>query len=68
MVRPHPIFWRVLMGAFCLYGMYMTYLLLLDVDEARQALKYFDSGLGEQLAEVSYADDCRLYTPENPDS
>ncbi len=33
MIRPHPIFWRVLLGVFSLYGMFMTYLLLLPLEE-----------------------------------
>lgn len=31
-------------------------------------MKYFDSDLGVELEEVTYADDCRIFTPENPDS
>ena len=28
--------------------------------------KFFDSSLGKPLPEKSYAEDCRIYTPENP--
>ena len=28
-------------------------------------MKFFDSSLGVPLPEKSYADDCRIYTPEN---
>ena len=68
MVRPHPIFWRLVLAIFFAYSMGMTYLLLLPKDEARQALTYVDAGLGKPLEEVLYAEDCRIYTPENPES
>lgn len=31
MIRPHPIFWRCILGLFTLYGMFMTYVFLLPV-------------------------------------
>ena len=68
MIRPHPIFWRAILGLFTLYGMFMTYLFLLPVDEARNTLKYFDPKLGRPLPEMSYAEDCRIFTPENTES
>jgi phosphatidylserine synthase 2 len=68
MVRPHPIFWRVWLGLFSLYAMGCTYLFFLPVDEVRETLTFFDPALGVPLPERSYAEDCRLYTPENPDS
>jgi len=33
MIRPHPIFWRIILGLFSLYGMFMTYLFLLPLSE-----------------------------------
>lgn len=68
MVRPHPIFWRLILGCMVAYAMFLTYMLLLPLDQARATLKYFDDRLGKPLPEVSYADDCRIYTPENPNS
>lgn len=35
------------------------------MNEARKLFKFFDPKLGESLPEKSYADDCRIYTPEN---
>ena len=67
-VRPHPIFWRVVLGLFSLYAMFITYLFLLPIDEVRETLKFFDPNLGVPLGEMSYAEDCRVWTPENPDS
>ena len=68
MTRPHVIVWRAVMACFIMYAMFMTYLLLLPVDQARQTLRIFDDGLGKPLPERSYADDCRLYTPDHPTS
>ena len=68
MNRPHPVFWRVIQGASCLYLLFVMFILFLDLDTARQVLKYIDSRLGVPLPEKSYAVDCRLYTPEDPHS
>ena len=46
--------------------MFITYLLLLSPDKARQTLRIFDDNLGVQLPERSYGDDCRVFTPEHP--
>lgn len=67
-VRPHPIVWRVLTGMFILYEMLLVFLLFLRTDDARAFMKFFDPELGEELPETSYASDCRIYTPENPES
>ncbi|KAJ0398381.1 hypothetical protein ATCC90586_000718 [Pythium insidiosum] len=67
-IRPHPMVWRVLTGAFILYEMLLIVLLFLRTPDARAFLKIFDPKLGVELPEVSYASDCRLYTPENPES
>ena len=44
----------------------MTFILLLPRDEARNVFKIFHPSFGNQLPERGYADDCRVYTPENP--
>ncbi|TMW56472.1 hypothetical protein Poli38472_006482 [Pythium oligandrum] len=67
-IRPHPIVWRFLTGAFILYEMLLILLLFLRTSDARQFMTIFDPKLGVQLPERSYASDCRLYTPENPES
>ena len=66
MTRPHVVFWRGLMAVFILYALFMTYLLLLPVDQARQTFRIFDDNLGQNLPERSYGEDCRLFTPEHP--
>lgn len=65
-IRPHPIFWRVILALFSLYGAMMTYLFLLPLDQVQNQLKYFDQNLGKSLPQILYATDCRLYTPDNP--
>ena len=47
MTRPHPLFWRALLAVFTLYAMFITYLFLLPLDEARTTLKIFDQDLGK---------------------
>ena len=66
--RPHPVFWRVILGMMVTYTTFMTFLLLLPVDNARFMFKLFHPSMGNPLPERSYADDCRVYTPENPES
>lgn len=36
-------------------------------EDARQVLRYYDPELGKPLPERTYAEDCRVYTPEHPD-
>jgi phosphatidylserine synthase 2 len=48
-IRPHPIFWRVILALFSLYGAMMTYLFLLPLDQVQNQLKYFDQNLGKSL-------------------
>ncbi|KAG7400891.1 Phosphatidylserine synthase 2 [Phytophthora boehmeriae] len=67
-LRPHPVMWRLLTGLFILYEMLLIVLLFLRTDDARQFMKVFDSSLGKELPETSYASDCRIYTPENEES
>ncbi len=64
--RPHPVFWRVLLGLLSIYNLFMVYLLFQPLKEGRKIFKFFDPKLGEPLPEKSYAEDCRIYTPENP--
>jgi len=68
MTRPHPLFWRALLAAFALYGFFMTYIFLLPADQARKAFRIFDDSLGVPLDERSYGEDCRFYTPDDPNS
>lgn len=68
MNRPHPMFWRFWLALQIVYAFCLTFVFMLPKDEARQALKFFDEKLGQELPEIGYADDCRLFTPENKES
>ncbi|KAL7279822.1 hypothetical protein ACG7TL_006229 [Trametes sanguinea] len=63
-VRPHPAFWRVVLGINLLYELAMVFLLFQDLDSARSMMKYLDPNLGRPLPEKSYAENCDL-TLEN---
>jgi len=67
LTRPHPFLWRVALGANLLYAFFLVYLNIVPLDLARSTMRIFDAKLGVPLAERSYAEDCRLFTPENPD-
>ena len=64
--RPIPSFWRILLGILLCYSIFMTFILILPVDMARNMFKLFHPSFGNKLGERGYADDCRVYTPENP--
>jgi len=56
------------MGLAVLYLIFLVFLLFQTVDDVRYWLHFMDPKLGKPLPERSYAEDCRIYTPENPDS
>jgi len=51
-----------------LYTLFLVYLFYQPIDSARKIFKFVDEELGEPLPEKGYADDCRVFTPENPHS
>jgi len=59
-IRPHPAFWRVILGVNLLYELALVFLLFQDLDTARHMMTYIDSSLGVALPEKSYAEDCSL--------
>ena len=56
------------MGLMCTYSVFMTFVLVLPIEQARYVFKIFHPSQGNPLAERSYADDCRVFTPEHPES
>jgi len=66
--RPHPLVWRVVTGLGVLYLLFLVFLLFQNVDSARMIMSFIDPKLGKPLPERSYAEDCRIYTPEKPSS
>ncbi|EFA78652.1 phosphatidylserine synthase [Heterostelium album PN500] len=67
-VRPHPAFWRVVMGMGVIYLCGLVFLLFQTADDARLIMKHIDPKLGVKLPERSYAENCDLYTPDHPES
>lgn len=62
-IRPHPSFWRIILGVNLLYELALVFLLFQDLNTARQMMTYIDSSLGVPLPEKNYAEDCDL-TPK----
>ncbi|KAI5123136.1 hypothetical protein M0805_000839 [Coniferiporia weirii] len=63
-IRPHPSFWRIVLGINLLYELALVFLLFQDLSTARQMMKYIDPNLGVALPEKSYAENCE-FTPRN---
>lgn len=59
-IRPHPAFWRIILGINLLYELALVFLLFQDLGTARIMLTYIDPSLGIQLPEKSYAEDCAV--------
>jgi len=59
-IRPHPAFWRIVLGINLLYELGMVFLLFQDLSSARQMMTFLDPSLGVPLIERSYAEDCTL--------
>eukprot|EP01117_Protostelium_nocturnum_P013513 TRINITY_DN5047_c0_g1_i3.p1 TRINITY_DN5047_c0_g1~~TRINITY_DN5047_c0_g1_i3.p1 ORF type:complete len:412 (+),score=101.41 TRINITY_DN5047_c0_g1_i3:507-1742(+) len=66
--RPHPIFWRVIQGLGVLYCCLLVFLLFQNVGDTLKLLKHLDPTLGVPLPERSYAENCAVYTPNDPES
>lgn len=66
MVRPHPAVWRALIGVNLLYCSLVIFLMFQDIPTIRGYLAALDPKLKNNLPERSYADDCRLTTPQEP--
>jgi phosphatidylserine synthase 2 len=63
-IRPHPAFWRVVLGINVLYELALVFLLFQDLRTARFMMTYLDPKLGVPLPEKNYAEDCS-FTPRN---
>ncbi|OBZ68638.1 Phosphatidylserine synthase 2 [Grifola frondosa] len=59
-IRPHPAFWRVVLGINVLYELALVFLLFQDLDSARTMMKYLDPNLGKPLPERNYAENCEF--------
>ncbi|KAJ7464727.1 phosphatidylserine synthase 2 [Mycena galericulata] len=59
-IRPHPAFWRAVLGVNLLYELALVFLLFQDLASARRFMLLLDPKLGVPLPEKGYADDCSL--------
>ena len=59
-IRPHPVFWRLILGVNLLYELALVFLLFQDLKTARHMMTYIDSNLGVPIFEKDYAKDCTL--------
>lgn len=68
-VRPFPLFWRFFQAAAFAYAINVLLWLCFSKENLQFILqKVYDNELGKPLGEKSYAEDCRIFTPENPTS
>jgi len=69
MQRPHYSFWRMILGISICYCCTIIFILFQTKEDLNFFFKtFFDQKLGKPLPEKSYAEDCRLYTPDHPTS
>ena len=74
MFLPHPskkrgfsLFWRIIQAATFAYAINILLWLCFSKENLQYVLnRIYDNTLGKPLPEKSYAEDCRIYTPENP--
>ncbi|THH10295.1 hypothetical protein EW146_g8420 [Bondarzewia mesenterica] len=59
-IRPHPAFWRIVLGVNLLYELALVFLLFQDLGSARTMMTYLDPNLGKALPEKSYGENCAL--------
>jgi phosphatidylserine synthase 2 len=63
-IRPHPAFWRAVLGTNLLYELALVFLLFQDLHSARRMMTLLDPSLNIPLPEKSYAESCEL-NPQN---
>src|ERR1700722_17961060 len=63
-IRPHPAFWRVVLGINLLYELTMVFLLFQDLESARRMMALVDPSLGVPSYGRNHATACE-FTPKN---
>ncbi|KAK6973721.1 phosphatidylserine synthase 2 [Biomphalaria glabrata] len=66
-IRPHPVFWRLILCISIVYELCLVFLLFQDVHSARLIMKHFDSSLGQPLPEKDYGGNCLIYDANHTD-
>ena len=65
-IRPHPLFWKISQAAALAYAVNVLLWLCFTKENLQFVLqRVYDGKLGKPLGEKSYAEDCRVFTPEN---
>jgi len=59
-IRPHPLFWRLVMAIGLVYQLFLVFLLFQNLSDVQQMMTFFDPSLGVPMPEQSYAEDCSL--------
>lgn len=62
------LFFKIVQSAVFVYFVNLVFVIMFDSEMTRYWLSAIDPELSFPLAEHDYAADCRVYTPENPDS
>jgi len=65
-VRPHPVIWRIVSGISIFYLLFLVFILFQTASDVRLFLSYIDPSLGKPLPERSYAENCEVWTPDDP--
>jgi phosphatidylserine synthase 2 len=66
-VRPHPVFWRLILCLSIMYELALVFLLFQNVKDARELIRHFDSSLGQPLPEKDYGGHCLIYDSNHTD-
>jgi len=67
--RPHPLFWRTIQSLAFTYLINIIFLLFFSYENIKYILtEVIDPNLKNTNLDRDYALDCRIYTPENPNS
>ncbi|KIJ55000.1 hypothetical protein M422DRAFT_221436 [Sphaerobolus stellatus SS14] len=59
-IRPHPAFWRVVLGINLIYELLLVFLLFQDLSSARGMMTLLDPKLNVPLKERSYGENCEF--------
>ena len=63
---PHVLFWDTILAIDHIYLMFVVYMLLLPVEQARSTLRIFDNDLGEPYLLGKSRETCAAFTPNSP--
>nr|CCC91488.1 putative phosphatidylserine synthase [Trypanosoma congolense IL3000] len=65
LVRPHPVFWRLVLASAVLYLVALSFLLPQNLESLRKMFLAYDPSLTRLPEERGYAEDCRISTSED---